>query len=203
MWKFKLFIHFDKEEKWLNEMAKDGYHLEKASFGYQFQIGKPEDATIKVDYRKFKNRDDFVDYCTLFADSGWQHIAGNKSSGYQYFKKVDESGLDNIFSDKVSNAGKYQRLSKMFLEIALLYVPVLIVFILSDIIDIEAFINPKKLYFTPGLWEMTGTSFWFSFLFETPFAFMRGFAWFFIPVTMLLCLAFGVKANSLYKKSLS
>lgn len=33
--------------------------------------------------------------------------------------------------------------------------------------------NPKSWYLTPGLWERTGTSFWFGFLFETPFALFR------------------------------
>ena len=38
MYKLKFFIDFEKEEKWLEKMAKEGYHLKKASsFGYHFQ----------------------------------------------------------------------------------------------------------------------------------------------------------------------
>lgn len=45
--------------------------------------------------------------------------------------------------------------------------------------DPAVIINPKTLYFTPGLWDLTGLEFWRAFLFETPFALGRGLAWVF------------------------
>ncbi|WP_428910004.1 DUF2812 domain-containing protein [Niallia sp. Krafla_26] len=201
MRKFKYFIDFEKEEKWLSDMAKQGYQLVNTSFGYKFRAVEPEETMIKVDYRKFKKQEDFIDYLTLFEDSGWKHVAGTKSSGTQYFKKMNKSH-DDIFSDTISKAGRYKRLSNMFIELAILYFPILIALITTDIIDINALVNPKHLYLTPGLWEMNGYSFWFSFLFETPFALMRGFAWYFFPVLFLLYLVFGYKANKLYKDSM-
>ena len=53
----------------------------KTMFGYEFEPTKPDHAKIKVDYRTFKKQEDFEDYCALFEDSGWEHIAGTKSSG--------------------------------------------------------------------------------------------------------------------------
>lgn len=198
MYKFKLFIDFDKEAKWLEEMAKQGYHLQSTFIGYQFKRGEPETATIKIDFRKFKHQADFIDYCTMFADGGWEHIVEKKSSGIQYFKRKDDTLVDDIFSDDYSKAARYKRYATMFFQIALAYLPLFIVFVMTDIINFEAFLNPKALYFTPGLWEKTGSSFWFSFLFETPFAFMRGFAWTFIPLTILLYILFGYYSNRLY-----
>ncbi|WP_369596726.1 DUF2812 domain-containing protein [Tuberibacillus sp. Marseille-P3662] len=64
------FIDYDKEEKWLREMAKEGYQLEDASFRYKFRSTEPEYTVIKVDYRHLKKHEDFIDYCTLFEDSG-------------------------------------------------------------------------------------------------------------------------------------
>ena len=144
--------------------------------GYQFQRGKPEAETIKIDFRKFRKREDFIDYCTLFEDSGWKHLAGTKSSGIQYFKRIDDTAGNDIFSDNNSKATRYKRYANMFFELAISYLPLLVVFYLADIIDFNAFVNPKELYFTPDLWNKTGSSFWFSFLFETPFALMRGLA---------------------------
>lgn len=198
MYRFKFFIDFEKEEQWLEKMAYDGYHLRSASFGYQFAHGEPEKATIKIDYRKFTRNDDFINYRTLFEDSGWKHIAGTKSSGVQYFKRVDANALEEIFSDKHSKATRYKRYSDMFFALALSYLPLLVVFYLTDIIDFKAFTDPKELYLTPGLWNKTGSSFWFSFLFETPFAFMRGLAWSFIPIMIICYLCFGYKSNKLY-----
>jgi len=203
MRKYKFFINFEKEEKWLHEMAKQGYQLEDKSFGYKFVSAQPEDTTIKVDYRIFKKQEDFIDYCTLFEDSGWKHIAGKKSSGSQYFKKVDENSDDDIFSDNISKAGKYRRLSSMFFQMAISYLPLLVVLITTDVIKLEAIVNPKLLYLTPGLWEKAGASFWRAFLFETPFALLRGIMWAVIPVMMLLYLIYSVKANLLYQKNKS
>ena len=198
MHKFKFFIDFEKEEQWLEQMAYDGYHLKSTFMGYQFQRGKPEAETIKIDFRKFRKREDFIDYCTLFEDSGWKHLAGTKSSGIQYFKRIDDTAGNDIFSDNNSKATRYKRYANMFFEMAISYLPLLVVFYLADIIDFNAFVNPKELYFTPGLWNKTGSSFWFSFLFETPFALMRGLAWSFIPLTMIFYLFFGYKSNKLY-----
>ncbi len=199
MWRLKFFIDFEKEEKWLEEMAWKGYHLKSNTFGYKFRIAEPEDATIKIDHRIFNRRSDFINYCTLFEDSGWKHIAGNWWSGTQYFQKVDEESEDDIFSDQMSRAGKYKRLSKTFLELAICYLPLLILFMFNNTIDLGAIVNPKGLYYTPGLWDMHGAAFVESFLFETPFALMRGISWLFIPVAIGMFFVFSYKANRLYE----
>lgn len=201
MKKFKFFIDYDREEKWLNEMAKKGYMLEDVSCGYKFSLSNPENATIRIDYRIFKNENDFLDYCTLFEDSGWRHIAGTKYSGTQYFKKISEDSDDDIFSDAISKAGRYKRLSDMWLSIAVGLFPTLVVLILTKSININAMFHPKSLYYTPGLWEMNGFNFWRHFLFETPFALGRGFIWTLIPLIMILYFYFSVKAKALYNKT--
>src|SRR5699024_9388178 len=169
------------EEKWLEQMAGNGYHLKSTMFGYRFDSASPEDATIKIDYRTFKRKADFEDYCAMFEDSGWQHLAGSKNSGHQYFKKKHEAAGEDIFSDQHSKASRYKRFSNMSLELAMSFIPLLIIFYITDAIDFEAFINPKALYYTPGLWDKEGVDFLFSFLFETPFALMRGFIWLVMP----------------------
>ncbi|MBT2578243.1 DUF2812 domain-containing protein [Bacillus sp. ISL-8] len=200
MWGLKFFLDFEKEEKWLEEMAWKGYQLKSNTFGYRFRIAEPEDATIKIDHRIFNRRKDFINYCTLFEDSGWKHIAGNWWSGTQYFKKVDEESEDDIFSDQMSRAGKYKRLSKTFLELAICYLPLLILIMFNNTIDLGAILNPKDLYYTPGLWGMHGAAFLGSFLFETPFALMRGIAGLFIPVTIGMFFVCSYKANRLYEE---
>ncbi|EJP94412.1 DUF2812 domain-containing protein [Bacillus cereus] len=200
MWRLKFFLDFEKEEKWLEEMAWKGYQLKSNAFGYRFKIAEPEDTKIKIDHRVFNRRSDFINYCTLFEDSGWKHIAGNWWSGTQYFKKVDEESEDDIFSDQMSRAGKYKRLSKTFLELAICYLPLLILFMFNNTVNIGAIINPRELYFTPGLWDKQGAAFLGSFLFETPFALMRGIAGLFIPVTIGMFFVCSYKANRLYEE---
>ncbi|OXM16225.1 DUF2812 domain-containing protein [Paenibacillus herberti] len=200
---FKFFINLNKEEKWLNEMAKQGYSLSKKSCGYEFTPIKTEYAAIKMDYRRFKKQEDFEDYCALFEDSGWQHIAGTKHSGYQYFKKADESGTEDIFSDVPSKAGRYKRLSNMWIGLAAFYIPIFAAFVAVGFIELAPLLDPKSLYLTPGLWEESGAAFWGAFLFETPFALFRGALFALFPIMIMLFLIFAFKANKYYQSAQS
>jgi hypothetical protein len=182
MKKYKHFINFSKEEKWLNDMAKQGYELvAKHSWGGDFQ-----------------------DYCTLFEDSGWRHLAGTKKSGTHYFalRTIGAHTEHEIFSDNVSKAGRYKRLSDMWISLFSAFIPIVVVLLLTDIVDIQSLLNPKLLYYTPGLWDKEGIDFWKAFLFETPIALMRGFLWLFTLLTCSLYLYFGLKAHVYYKRSL-
>lgn len=192
MRKYKFFLNFEKEESWLNKMAAEGFELVGKYMGYQFRQAKPENQNIKIDYRTFKNKTDFIDYCTLFEDCGWKHIAGTKSSGAQYFKKVSEDADEDIFSDASSRAGRYNRMSRMYLNFAICYFPILVALLTNGTIDKTALISPKKLYFTPGLWDMSGADFWGHFLFETPFALFRAAPLIIFPIIFILFMAFAV-----------
>lgn len=202
MYKFRIFTDFEKEEKWLEQMASNGYHLKSTMFGYHFKSASPEEATIKIDYRRFKRKADFLDYCAMFEDSGWQHLAGTKNSGHQYFWKKNEAAGEDIFSDQDSKASRYKRFANTSLELATSFMPLLFIFYITDAIDFRAFIHPKALYYTPGLWDKTGMDFLFSFLFETPFALMRGFIWLVIPVAIILYLFFWFKSKQMYEKQM-
>lgn len=201
MKKFRCFIDFEKEENWLNKMAEQGWELCGKSFNYEFCKNNHNNSIIKIDYHIFKNNSDFQDYLALFGDSGWEHISGNKNSGTQYFRKVKDSDATDIFSDIPSKAARYKKLSNMWLTMAMTYFPILVALITTRSVDISSFLNPKLLYYTPGLWERTGAYFWKAFLFETPFAFMRGFFWLFFLALIILYLAFAIKAEMLYRKT--
>ncbi|ASV69752.1 DUF2812 domain-containing protein [Cytobacillus sp. FSL W7-1323] len=202
MRKFKVFIDFDKEEQWLERMASEGYQLESTYFGYKFRLVEAKEKKIKIDFRKFKHSADFLDYITLFEDSGWRHIAGSKYSGIQYFEKIDDQATDDIFSDNVSKAKRYKRYAHSSLMLAIGNFPLIVFLYYTGIIDPAYFIRPSELYLTPGLWDKSGMSFWFSFIFETPFALLRGAAWTFIPLSVLSYLFFSYKANKRYIQSM-
>jgi hypothetical protein len=153
-----------------------------------------------MDYRSFKSNEDYRDYLALFQDSGWEHIAGSRHSGSQYFKRTEENGDTEIFSDTASKASRYKRYSHMWLSLAITYIPILIALIVTKAVDVTAFLNPKLLYYTPGLWERTGAAFWKAFWFETPFAVMRGFFWLLFPALIILYITFAVLAKKQYKK---
>lgn len=202
MKKFKFFLSFEKEENWLNQMAMQGYLLDRKSWNYHFKKADIPNTTFKIDYRKFKNQQDFLDYISMFEDSGWKHITGTKSSGVQYFKKEVTHSDDDIFSDDRSRAGRYKRISDMWLTCELIFVALFIVLKSQGMISIQTLFTPKDWYLTPGLWELNGVGFLWAFLFETPFALFRGCSWLLCLLFIIMYGVFAIKSEMQYKKSL-
>ena len=197
MKRFRMFFRFDREEKWLEEMAAQGWLLCGKFFNYSFQRCTPGSCTIRADYREFKNVGEFANYCALFEDSGWKHIAGSRYSGTQYFLKLWDSSTEDIFSDSRSRAGRYKRMANAWLWAAIAMIPMFMVY--GNVGWGRPF-SPAEWYLTPGLWELEGLSFWWAFLFETPFALMRGLGGLFPLVPLMLYGGFAVKAWQLYKR---
>jgi hypothetical protein len=167
MIKLKLFFNFGEEEQWLQEMYAGGYQLTKRNAFYHFSKCEPKRDTIRIDYRKFKNKAAYEDYIALFEDAGWKLIVGNRWSGEQYFVKAgsNESG-DIIFSDRISAALRYRRKALFYF---LYTFPFLIFYAIGNYtgnLDAIHIFNPKQFFYTPNLWDKIGSDFWFSFLFE-------------------------------------
>lgn len=199
MMKLKFFLRFDKEEKWLEHMASQGWLISKKAVFYFFRKIEPEAKTIRIDYREMKSAKDFLDYCTLFEDSGWKHIVGTKSSGAQYFLKTNEDSTEDIFSDALSRAGRYKRLSNIWLSCAVVFVPYLMSMKAGGWINLNTTFSPKEWYITPDLWKLDGVSFWWAFLFETPFALMRGIGWIIPIFAILICIGLTIKSRLIYR----
>ncbi len=200
MKKFKFFSDFEKEEQFLNDMAKKGYRLERYnSFGvYTFRQAKPQALNYRIDYRTFSRKAQFEEYLTLFQDAGWEHVCGTRHSGSQYFlPNPDKAQTDDIFSDRESKSERYKRFaSQCFSSLTLMIV---YFFILSP--KYWSFFDVRSWYFSDGLWEMSGPMFWKAFLFETPFVILR-----IIPLIILLFLAtvngyWAVEARKHYKNT--
>ncbi|NQS92234.1 MAG: DUF2812 domain-containing protein [Chloroflexi bacterium] len=99
----------DKEEAWLAEMAKQGYHLADLPFPsrYHFNKGEPGDYVYRLDYRPLKSKEQ-ESYLQLFADAGWEHVG--EMRGWIYFRiKATTEQTSEIFSDLESKIGKYHR----------------------------------------------------------------------------------------------
>ncbi len=201
MMKFRMFIRFEKEERWLERMLEQGWLLKSSMFFYEFVKTESRQGSIKIDYRDFTNKQDYLDYCTLFEDSGWQHIAGSQHSGTQYFLKKSMDSTEDIFSDARSRAGRYKRIAGMWLTMAIIYFPLLLSFMNNGQQEGIDFLAPRTWYLTPGLWELDGISFWCAFLFETPFALLRGLPWLFPGIAMFWFLILTVKAWRLAQKA--
>ncbi len=110
--KFKWFWAWqdEKEEDWLREMSKNGYHLKRPGFfgSFEFDLGEPTDYIYRLDFNASSNKD-LDNYLQLFEDAGWDYL-GNLG-GWQYFRiKAISGGRPEIYSDNELKIQKYQRL---------------------------------------------------------------------------------------------
>ena len=109
---FKYFtiFEYEKEEKYLREMHKDGWKFVKVTgFGrYHFEKCTPEDVVYQLDYNQdgIKNKDE---YLQMFSDCGWEHL--QEYAGYSYFRKPASEMQDDegIFCDEESKLRMMER----------------------------------------------------------------------------------------------
>ena len=109
--KFKLFWVWqdDKEERWLEEMSRQGYHLTSVSLPciYTFKKSQPVNYSYRLDYRRFSNKER-QHYLQIFRDAGWEYLG--EMSLWQYFRKqVKADEVNEIFTDTTSKIAKYRR----------------------------------------------------------------------------------------------
>ena len=100
-------------ERWLQEMARQGLHLQKVGFmrcRFVFRRGAPAEMSYRLDFRV--NRAS-PDYLQLFADAGWEHV--DQVLGWQFWRAPAHAGRSlEIFTDVESRITKYQRLLWLF-----------------------------------------------------------------------------------------
>ena len=169
--RFRVFWDFDKEEAWLAQMAAQGRLLSKKKVLYSFEESQTG-GVVRVDYRDSMSAADFVDYVTMFADAGWRHVGGGRSGGPHYFTTVGSADVD-IFSDRASRAGRYRRSMNVHGVLFVVFVATSIALVVGPQGYLSMLTSPSQWYLTPGLWEMSGLRFLFSFLFESVFVLFR------------------------------
>ncbi len=98
-----------KEEDWLIEMSKNGWHLDDTGFlTYKFRKGEPKDIIYRLDFKIIRN-ETIDDYITLFEDSGWEFIS--RMGPWFYFRTEAKKGeIQELYSDNKSKIKMYNSL---------------------------------------------------------------------------------------------
>lgn len=108
--KTKIFIDYEKEEKWLNEMATKGLHLVNYSFPkYYFEKGEPGEYYYRVQLLdNLPNHQESKEYIEFMGENQVEHIAS--SMRWVYFRKRAADGSFEIFSDYKSKIKHYSNI---------------------------------------------------------------------------------------------
>lgn len=192
MKKFKVFLSLKAEEDWINVVQEAGYRLNKVNpFLHIYTFEKLNSKTdfnpyTRIDFHnEIMGAKKYLDYVTMFSDSGWKLVYGNRYSGIQYFQQQDEQSSENIFSDADSKNLPRKHFANYALTYTMAFFIDLFLFVQLGYISWTNIFNFKDWYLTPGLWNMQGAIFWKAFLFETPFVLLRS-------VLLLIFLAMGI-----------
>lgn len=97
----------EQEEQWLDEMARQGWHLTAVSFlNYTFRRGAPRNDTYRLDYKPDR---DMAEYLAFITGAGWEHIG--TMAGWQYFRLPEDAGKTvELYTDAESKIARYRRL---------------------------------------------------------------------------------------------
>jgi hypothetical protein len=97
----------EREERWLESMARQGWHLERGGICFLFRRGPAAEVRYRLDYRS-ETGEALRDYLNLCRDAGWENVC--RYFNWQYFRTADASAPE-IFTDNESKALKYRRLA--------------------------------------------------------------------------------------------
>ena len=106
---FKIFLvwNYDKEERWLNEMAQQGWALMSVGFLYYvFERCEPGAYTIRLEMHK---RDE--SYVSFIEQTGAEYVG--RMALWIYFRKSSELGPFDLLSDLDSKIEHLGRISTM------------------------------------------------------------------------------------------
>jgi hypothetical protein len=129
MTKFRWFWAWDdeKEEKWLEDMSQNGWHLENPGLPcvYHFSKGEPRNYSYRLDFRtgSFKSLKEYLQICR---DAGWE-LLGRMSSWYYFRKECRDGEKPEFYSDRDSKIQKYSRL----LVFLVIFLPIMLNSMLS------------------------------------------------------------------------
>jgi len=103
---------YDVEEQWLNEMAQQGWLLDKVSLGtYHFIPCEPGAYTIRLEMHK---RDD--EYIAFMRETGAEYIG--RMMMWVFFRKATADGEFDLFSDIDSKLTHLRSIERMLTIVA-------------------------------------------------------------------------------------
>lgn len=95
---------FEKEEKWLNEMAANGWALIRVGFSrYTFERCEPEEYTVRLEMHGYDE-----DYLSFMEDAGAEYVG--RVFQWIYFRRRSEYGAFDLFSDIDSRIAHLNRI---------------------------------------------------------------------------------------------
>lgn len=109
----KLYINFEKEEKWINDMAAKGLNLVDYSFcRYLFEKGKPSEYIYRIELLEhLPSHLESKAYINFMEEIGVECVA--TYTRWAFFRKKASDGAFNLYSDYDSRIKHYKRVCSL------------------------------------------------------------------------------------------
>lgn len=112
----------DKQERWLEEMARQGWHLVKGGLRFIFEKGAPSEMRYRLDYRRrFPHGES--EYYAMFRDAGWEHVGDFKQ--WHYFRSQASANAPEIYTGVESRIDMYRQLRRVLVAVSIFSLVVL------------------------------------------------------------------------------
>ncbi len=104
---------FEKEEKWLNEMAAKGMHLTDVGFcRYVFEEGTPGEYQYHLEWLpQLPTHPESLAYIRFIEETGAEHVGSLKK--WVYFRKRVTEGAFDLFSDLDSRISHFRWVARL------------------------------------------------------------------------------------------
>ena len=108
-------MNYEKEEKWLNNIAAKGLAMTAYTFcRYTFEDCIPGEFIYRIEYLKHNiNQPESIQYIRFMAENGVEHV--DTHFRWVYFRKKSTNGDFKIYSDFTSQIQHYKRISNIWL----------------------------------------------------------------------------------------
>jgi hypothetical protein len=109
----RLYWDYEKEERWLNEMASQGWHFVRYRLsGYHFEQGEPGEWIYRIELLPAEPRSAASqEYLALLLDTGAEAVTTH--ARWVYLRRPAALGPFELFSDLESRIGHYRRVLKL------------------------------------------------------------------------------------------
>ena len=106
---------FDKEEEWLENMARNGWVLDGVGFcTYHFIKTEPGEYSVRLQYLPIAEEN--TDYTNLLEESGAERVG--RMVQWVYYRKKTADGPFQLFSDLDSRIAHLEKIAKLMLIVA-------------------------------------------------------------------------------------
>ncbi|MCI8408730.1 MAG: DUF2812 domain-containing protein [Lachnospiraceae bacterium] len=120
--KFKCFLYVSEEQKWLEEMALQGYILEDIKMGVLFYFKKDAPKRMLYEYDRFfqkkqPTRDDILEkenFLQMAEETGWKEVTHDETLTYYFAKEYEEDGFNELYIDEESKQKKVDKFRTLY-----------------------------------------------------------------------------------------